>query len=219
MSPIFLCWWISRCWVGLCSSSHVLAQTLPLLFYSGNVIIFSLIITFFILFVFFMTSKLIFILFPRQFLALASAFTRLQWMQWALVFALTLEGLAWDGTFEETHIHPEYGVPTWGASFWGWFRALSCWTVTGSLLWVPQCWRQVVKTQQDYTMNKLDFQLTLLSAEGYCRCHQKFITAAFFFTLSLPLCLSLAPHLTLYFFLHNGNKTLYFPLKQLTAIY
>lgn len=62
-------------------------------------------------------------------------------MQEALVLALTLEEPAWDGTFEETHIRPEYGLPIWGAmdaSLWGWFRALS--TVTGATLWVPQCW-------------------------------------------------------------------------------
>lgn len=64
-------------------------------------------------------------------------------------------------------------------------------------------------------MNNLDLQLALLSAEGYYRCHQKSIAVVFFFSLSLPLSLSLAPHLTLCFFLHNGNKTLYFPPNQL----
>lgn len=86
------------------------------LFYSGNIKIFPIIVTLFILFIFFVTSKLISNLLPRQFLALASVFTRLQWMQWALVLALTLEEPSWDGTFEETHIHPEYGLPIWGGS-------------------------------------------------------------------------------------------------------
>lgn len=62
------------------------------------------------------------------------------WCQEELYFfAVTLEGPAWDGTFEGTHIHPEYGLPVWGASLWGWFRVLS--TVTGAMLWVPLCWR------------------------------------------------------------------------------
>lgn len=42
-------------------------------------------------------------------------------MQWALVFALTLEEPTWGGTFDETHIHPEYGVSFWGASLSGCF--------------------------------------------------------------------------------------------------
>lgn len=42
-------------------------------------------------------------------------------MQEALVLALTLEEPAWDGTFEETHIRPEYGLPIW--------RAMGCFSL------------------------------------------------------------------------------------------
>lgn len=115
MSSIFLFWWTSSCWVRLCSSSYVLAQTPPLLFYSGNLIIFSLIVT-------------LFYLYPL--LPLNSSLTFSQGSSWHLdllpsVFSecsghwsLTLEEPAWDGTFEETHIHPEYFLLIWGASLW-----------------------------------------------------------------------------------------------------
>lgn len=65
-------------------------------------------------------------------------------------------------------------------------------------------------------MNNLDLQLAQLSAEGYYRCYQKPITAAFFFTLSFPLSFSLAPHINLYFF-SQWKQNFVFPPQSINV--
>lgn len=198
MSSIFLFWWTSSCWVRLCSSSYVLAQTSPLLFYSGNLIIFSLIVT-------------LFYLYPL--LPLNSSLTFSQGSSWHLdllpsVFSecsghwsLTLEEPAWDGTFEETHIHPEYFLLIWGASLW------RCFSLGGGsghgTLWQVLCcgchsagdrWWKVSRI-----MNNLDLQLALLSAEGTInttRSPLQLLSSSFYPFLSpsllLPILLSIS---------------------------
>ena len=134
-------------------------------------------------------------------------------MHGALVHAWTPEEPAREGTPGETHIHPAYGLPIWGA--------MGCFSLgvvkSGQALW--QCQAVGSMLLEVYSQNSagqrreqpgLDLQLAPLSAGDYFRCLQKSIPASFSLPLSLPLSLSLALYLLLCFFLLNGNKTWFF---------
>lgn len=153
----------------------------------------------FILFVSFITSKLIFNLFPRQLLALGSAAISLQWMQWTLVFDTWRACMGWD-IWRNPHspwiFSPHLGsfslevLLSGGGSGIGTLWQVLCCGCHGA----GDRWWKVSRI-----MNNLDLQLALLSAEGTintARSPLQLLSSSFYPFLSpsllLPILLSIS---------------------------